>query len=619
MNPYLLLFTLLLSYFQTIAQQSVNAYAKVTAINGNVLSLSTVDETFDSFEDGEEFIIYQVQDTVVSDTSNTTSFGQINNIQAAGSFEVLTILSHTEAAGVPTSVTFSGALSNAYNSTITGSLQIISFPELGSPNYTTTGAINGRAWDGAIGGVVAFQVANLLTLNHTVSASGLGFRAGLVSANVSRSANCIVGANIFKSASNEYGEKGEGIYKRPIANSFAYARNNLASGGGGGSHHNGGGGGGSNQTAGGEGGYGYNGSTAGCPASMSCAGLGGLNLSAHIATRRLFLGGGGGGGQQNNNVGSSGGRGGGFVFIKADSIVLTNCSGNIAITANGVQGLDGVNDGMGGGGAGGSVLLRIQGVQTAVANCTLNITTNGGRGGHALTGTAHSGGGGGGQGAIRILSPSNNNIATTSQSGAGGFNNNARDPNNAALAGGDSSSVILLSVALEKLNLNYNPTYQEAILDWQIAPLYDATTFVVQRSVNALTWEDLGEVPHQSGQRFYAFTDPFPLEGTSYYRIHYQSVAPDLSYSPLRALYITPSNTLVTLGPNPTNGFIALSCPQQAIEYLEVYTITGARLTQKIPLSYSNNRTVVELELEQLPSGIYLLHTNVGIFKLQKN
>ncbi|MGH1334533.1 MAG: T9SS type A sorting domain-containing protein [Aureispira sp.] len=617
-NYFLVLPIFLLSHFSINAQQTVNAYAKVTNIVGTTLDISTVNESFDSFEDGEEIILYQVQDTVVNDTSNAFSFGNITNIQAAGFFEVLTILSHTEVAGIPTSITVSNPLSIPYNPSGSGSLQLISFPELGLPNFTTTGNISGMPWDGNVGGVVAFQVANNLILDHSIDASNLGFRGGRVTRNVSGPRDCITNNQFYKSSSNEFGEKGEGIYKIPANNRFTHARGHIANGGGGGTHHNGGGGGGSNQTAGGEGGFGYNATVSGCPATASCGGLGGANLSAFIRPNRFFLGGGGGGGQQNNSAGSDGRRGGGFIFIKADSIILNNCTNTVSIAANGQTADDGRNDGMGGGGAGGSILLDINGIQTNIVGCQLNVTTNGGNGGNAVTGTAHSGGGGGGQGAIRILAPTSNAILASSNSGLGGCNNSACDPNNLAASGQDSSSIILLSAVLEQFNLTYEATYQQTVLDWQILPFNRSLEFIVQRSVDAISWEYLDRVSYENHRQFYEYIDPMPLQGHSYYRIQYDTPEPETSYTPIKALYITPSDNIAQLAPNPTSNTITLRCQEQSINFLHLYNIAGVLLTAAVPLNYNTNKTVATLQLERLPAGIYILHTNVGLFKIHK-
>ena len=147
------------------AQTAINAYARVTNITGNTLILSAVNESYDTYENGERVMILQVQDNVIgTNTMNNTNFGNLASIQSAGLYEFATILSHTELGGVPNSITLSTSLSNLYNTGANSRVQIISYPRLGSPNYTTLNDIEALPWDGNIGGVIVFEVIGQYSL-----------------------------------------------------------------------------------------------------------------------------------------------------------------------------------------------------------------------------------------------------------------------------------------------------------------------------------------------------------------------------------------------------------------------------------------------------------------------
>lgn len=168
----------------------VNGYARVTSIAGTTINLSNVNESDDSFEVGEEIIIYQTQNDVIgSNTGDNASFGDLSNIQSAGLYEILEIASVTESGGVPTSITVVVAPNNTYNTGSNSRVQLVTFPELGTPNYTTADNINPRSWNGSRGGVLAFQVQGILTLVHNITADGRGFRGGAVNSDGS-SAGC---------------------------------------------------------------------------------------------------------------------------------------------------------------------------------------------------------------------------------------------------------------------------------------------------------------------------------------------------------------------------------------------------------------------------------------------
>lgn len=173
---------LILSFFLffcviNLFSQSVNGYAKVNSISTNTINVSNVNETSDTFEDGEFVIVMQMQDDVIgSNTSNNISFGNLSSIQSAGLFDIIDIVSHTESGGVPNTITFSRALKFTPNFNPNSSVQVISFPTLGSPDYTTTANMSALNWDGDVGGVLAFNVDGIFTIGHDISADARGFR-----------------------------------------------------------------------------------------------------------------------------------------------------------------------------------------------------------------------------------------------------------------------------------------------------------------------------------------------------------------------------------------------------------------------------------------------------------
>jgi gliding motility-associated-like protein len=378
------------------AQTHVNGYAHVISIAGSTINVSNVNETYDTFEDGEKIIIMQMQDDVIGDTSNTATFGDIGSVKSAGLYEYATILSHTELAGVVTSITIAGSFTNTYNVGTNNSVQVISYPVLGSPNYTTTSDITGLAWDGSIGGVIAFEVNGILNLNNNINADGIGFRGGQRS---DEYGTYLDGCDelIFKEIPGHHGSKGEGIYKN-TSQQWNNARGKIINGGGGGNEYNAGGGGGGGYTRGGEGGPGY-----GCfNAPNGVGGKGGIALSpnVNISAARLFMGGGGGGGQQDTYTATDGENGGGIIIIKASKIKTPQVCASILITANGISNnIPSAGDGAGGAGAGGTITINCPDFDVINPVCLL-ISANGGNGGDCTYSSTVGAGGGGGQGAV---------------------------------------------------------------------------------------------------------------------------------------------------------------------------------------------------------------------------
>jgi gliding motility-associated-like protein len=392
----------------------INQYTPVTAIVvANCTTTITVQDTT-GFNVGQDALIIQMKGASIDSTSNTSAFGAITNYNSAGLYEIFKI-----AAKGANTIVLNGVLTNTYNPN--GRLQLVTFPTFS--NVTIFDTVRCGPWNGIIGGVLAFQVQHVLTLDKNIDVSGKGFRGGNISNNPDGSCGDTSVSYFYDlyqtgSSWNEGGAmKGEGIAE--ISNSILAGRGRLANGAGGGNKHNTGGGGGGNYTLGGKGGdeleY--------CP-TAGTGGLGGAALDyAGMNYMRLFLGGGGGCGDYNNAVGSDGTNGGGIIIIKADSLIGNNNS----ILANGSDNLiltTGITDGAGGGGAGGTILLDIQ---HYVGNC--NIKANGGHGGdQGPSNYWGCGGPGGGGGTGLILCSTSilpNNVSTQLQSGTSGMIQNS--------------------------------------------------------------------------------------------------------------------------------------------------------------------------------------------------
>ena len=596
-----------------IAQTPINAYARVTNVAGTTLSLSNVNESFDTYEDGERVMIIQIQDDVIgSNTGNNSSFGNLGAIQSAGLYEIATIASHTESLGLPNSITLSAPLSNAYNTGANSRLQIVSFPKLGSPNYTTTNDIGAVAWDGNIGGVIAFEVSGILTLNHNITANNVGFRGGNRSNNFyDGSTNCIATPFISNSANQAF--KGEGIY----ANSnpaFNTARAKILNGGGGGNHINGGGGGGANFTGGGLAGSGWNGSANGCPAASAVGGLGGLGLSSEIAASRVFLGGGGGGGQQNNSVGSNGGRGGGLIYIKANELrTSASCSAR-TISANGATAANAGNDGAGGGGAGGSVVLNIP-VYNILGTCPLQIQSNAGNGG-SVNSSTHAGGGGGGQGLVvySIVQPTTN-INTTTLNGLGGCNNSGCTSRAGAGVGPNNIGIIenaSLPVELVSFEASLLAAEKAILLTWITETETNNEGFYLERSRDGVNFEAIhfaqGAGTTQT-VHYYNYKDISALSGLNYYRLKQMDFDGKIAYSKTVAVELPFLSNNIMVYPNPAKDQIQLEWDFEAesVEWT-LYTAEG-RLVRHAEQNASQG---LRVSLGDLPRGLYIMRVTVA-------
>jgi gliding motility-associated-like protein len=275
-------------------------------------------------------------------------------------------------------------------------------------NLTLQQNMSTTAWNGTVGGILAFFVQENLNLNgYSILADGKGFRGGYQNVRPSGSnVTAIATTDIMLSSG-----KGEGICGTPrflwngqnqVDNGSSwlgypggnYGRGAPGNAGGGGNTHNAGGGGGGGF---GSGGVAGNGIVASGAASWPNGGRPGLGLN--LTYQSIVFGGGGGGGDANNaQTGVKGGAGGGIIFIKAGQI-----SGSGTINVSGTNGQVGVfgaaPDGAGGGGGGGTIVVFSDATNNSA---TLNLIAKGGNGGNTLNDSndPHGPGGGGGGGKI---------------------------------------------------------------------------------------------------------------------------------------------------------------------------------------------------------------------------
>lgn len=613
----LLLPLIILMFSFNANSQVINGYAKVTAISGgNTLTVNTVDESGDTFEDGDFAIVMQMQDDVIgANTADNASFGDLSTIGSAGNYEIVKIASHVEGAGLPTSITLVNTLNQTYNTGANSSVQIITFPTFGSPDYTSTGNMMAKGWNGDVGGVVAFNVDGILTLAHSVSADYAGFRGA--SLNAGGSTGCTGGSNFRVATGDNHADKGEGIYKITNA-TYVAGRAKILSGGGGGNSHNAGGGGGSNFSAGGMGGPGW----PNC--SPTAGGMGGIDLSAEISGMRIFMGGGGGSGEGNNGLAIGGRNGGGIVIIKADEITTT-CAGGINVSANGESVTSGSgNDGNGGGGAAGTIIFDIN-TWNVDPGCPLTINNNGGDGGDVNHGGFHGGGGGGGLGPVIFTTAvPTTNVTINNAPGAGGENCTGCVTTDDG-SGNDGDGVISLAttplpVELIDFRVTLNSNLKVDI-NWTTLSEINNDYFIVQRSLNGQEWENIVKINgagNSSEELNYYTLDSNPLNGLSYYRLKQVDFDGSVTYSDLRSIKIERSGSLVKIYPNPTVSQLVIESNNLSVDRIKIYNTLGQNMSANY--HYTEVGTdKLKLNVSSLPAGVYYVVVNSEVIRFTKS
>lgn len=366
----------------------VNDYTEVLGMDQNCKNEIIVSDA-SRFKIGDTVIIAQMKGAVV-DSTNTAAFGSIRDYRNAGQYEYNFVTGKTG-----NRIELRNILLHNYDIP-EGRVQLIRVPYF--QNYSTVKTMTCLPWDGRVGGVLAYNVAGTLTLNHDLDVSGKGFRGGIDPFSNPSPMYCYESQYFYPPNPDLASQKGEGIAELSAAKSFG--RGALGNGGGGGNSHNSGGGGGSNAAAAGMGGYNYDLAPCNTNVPYDNRGIGGRALPYSNTENRIFLGGGGGAGQSNNPDGfqAPGGNGGGIILITANTLVanghVIKADGYAGFTCNGTNTY--CHEGMGGGGAGGSILLGIQTYTDPAA-----AIARGGKGADMVAvGIGRLGPGGGGSGGI---------------------------------------------------------------------------------------------------------------------------------------------------------------------------------------------------------------------------
>jgi uncharacterized repeat protein (TIGR01451 family) len=494
--------------YASLAQVRITTLTSAAASGSTTLNLASTA----GISSGDVLMVYQAQGATITSV-DTAGYGAVTSLNNAGRFEMVSVLGV-----VGSTVTLSPACGVAplRFSYVNGS-QVIRVPQYGNLTISAGATLSAPQWNGSTGGVMPLLVQNTFSVSGVLSASGAGFRGGVLD-----NATSATGLDVplFRGSVNVNGaEKGESIAGFQVqydALNGRYGRGAPANGGGGGNSHNAGGGGGANgdsgvvwngqgnpslstpgwaaawildgtltstttSSGGGRGGYTFGSSNQnaltlapgnaawGGNSRRERGGLGGRPLANNpstVANTRLFLGGGGGAGDANNSAGSSGARGGGLVFVVAGTV-----SGSGQIVADGSTATNSTpahNDAPGGGGAGGSIVV------SAVSASGVALLARGGNGGNQLITNDESEGPGGGGGGGYIAAPgllattvtggqngstSSNAVTEFTPNGAtrGGAGNTATVPALASLPVCATAATIALGVTKSNGLSNYTP------------------------------------------------------------------------------------------------------------------------------------------------------------------
>lgn len=618
--------------------------AQLSQINGIINNTATVVNSVDGvnnlanvvstsgFSIGDTILMIQMQGATMN-TSNTSAFGDISNLNNAGNYE-FNIICDVDASS--SNIVFQNQLVNAYDAG--GGVQLIRVPTY--ENVRVNGTLTANPWNGTTGGVLVFWARGYAQLQGgiTMWMDTMGFRGGDY-LRIADPCGCGFSDPQYSDYYYPYNDhrgahKGEGIAGYTASREGGRGKN--ATGGGGGNDHNGGGAGGANYGTGGNGGQPC--ATRSCFLGQYCRGffpgIGSADLAASYnnSQNRIFLGGGGGAGDSNdsNGAGSGGTNGGGIIIIVADSLAPNGAN----IYARGRQPATGAGDGVGGGGAGGTVLISTRATHPTQ---NMNVYVNGGNGGNSSWFSTSSvynskGKGGGGGGGVFWFSgatvPGQYNIVTAGGAAGTELSNSCPGSTGGSQPGGDGA-------VLTGLNLNFGTasfgpcllpveySYVKAEkagtmsrISWGTFSEVNNDYFEIERSFDGTEFEVLGVQSSKGEFGEYDFLDVSPRSGTNFYRIRQVDIDGSSRHSKVLAVNFGDQEiAVVDLFPNPVpkseNLQARLALPSYEPALIQVVDAYGKIIYQD-QFQPTDNFYDLNIPTAEWGGGVYFLKVSSG-------
>ncbi|MBE0678129.1 MAG: gliding motility-associated C-terminal domain-containing protein [Bacteroidales bacterium] len=465
---------------------NINRYARVTSVGADFVIV----DDLSGFAVDDTVMVMQMNGVRIN--AGVALQGNYQNVEGTpGRYEILIISSINS---VSRTVSFSRLLLNAYSAT--AKVQLIKVRSY--RNAVVNTELSCQAWDSASakGGVLAFMVKGVLTLNADINLTGKGFTGGIASQGngFCQRSDDTMSYESYRITSKAAGYKGEGIGFRtagdlPLYPDFMRGKGANMTGGGGGNGRYSGGGGGSNYGAGS---VGDNEIAPDICSGLLPGGRGGFPVTPYPTLNNgIFLGGGGGASVWLTVPSTSdGGEGGGIIIIHADTI---RGNGRL-ITASGGNGSNNtaVSSGAAGGGAGGSVAISTRYFAT-----TPVLNADGGKGGDNVNQNGAGGGGGGGLIWTAGAFPGSATVA----GGQGGIHSTG-DPNKDGLPGTIRSNLNLPlnGFLFNEIYVSHNLMMLDSICEGMIPPGMTGTrpaggsgtyTYQWQKSYDNSNWSDV--------------------------------------------------------------------------------------------------------------------------------
>lgn len=214
---------------------------------------------------------------------------------------------------------------------------------------------------------------------------------------------------------------------------------------------------------------------------------------------------------------------------------------------------------------------------------------------------------------VVILDASSINGTFSGITGASGWflNYDLPNPGEVSLSFGAPLPVELIDFSAKEIN-------QKVHLNWQTASETDNHGFEIERSADGKSWESIGFIKGAGNtvvEKHYHFIDRQPIYPKSYFRSRQIDFNGDYSFSETISVKMKDLSLGFNVFPNPVVNELQVDLPGHLETYELQILSMGGRVLKQIP---EVNNGFHKIEVEDLPSGTYLIQATSGQVRLLK-
>ena len=158
---------------------------------------------------------------------------------------------------------------------------------------------------------------------------------------------------------------------------------------------------------------------------------------------------------------------------------------------------------------------------------------------------------------------------------------------------------------------------ETTLLTWQTATEQNNKEYQIERSSDGVTFKKIGVVASKnnlSGSK-YTYVDAYPLFGNDYYRLKSVDIDRKFSYSNIDKVTFNLNANNVIVYPNPAKDILIIQSNFKGEKLNIIITdLAGRKILQTI----KTNNQLIEIQIPDLGSGLYLLKINDGITSVSK-